>query len=338
MVSDTNGGRRRPTRATRSRRALLALALSVGLLGPAFTSPKAEAAIIERVVAVVGEQAILFSDLRERALPFLVRVYENVPEGPQRAAALNQVYTVVLQRMVEEELEDAAAARMGIVVTSQEIDDALGRIAGQNNLSRNALLAEAKRSGLSVAQYREELRRQVLQAKITNIRLQGRIRVTEADMKAAYKGYQVDERLKATQRTLRLVLPLGATPEQQASQLKKAEEIVRRAKAGEDFRALVEEFPPLPGSGLAKPLAPAEEPEAIRRASVVLDIGEVSAPIRTNNSLMILQVVERPPSDLPSYDDARDQLQQRVYMEKMAKARQNWLNSLKKRTHVEVKL
>lgn len=296
------------------------------------------ASIVERVVAIVGERAILLSDLRERALPFLVRVYEGVPEGPQRTAAINQIYGVVLDRMIEEELEDTAATKMGLSVTSQEIDEALAKVAAQNRLSKNALLAEAKRSGLTVFAYREELRRQVLQSKIAGIRLQGRIRVTEADLRAAYRGYQLEERQKAPTRTLRLVLAAGKTPDEQSRQLARAEELVRRVRAGEEFRDLLDVEPALPGSGLSPSRAPEEEPDAIERAIVALEVGEIAPPVRQGDRLIVLQVIERAPSELPAFEDAVDQLNQRVYMEKLNKARSAWLDGLRKRTHIERKL
>ncbi|MEQ9317600.1 MAG: hypothetical protein RIF41_00525, partial [Polyangiaceae bacterium] len=57
------------------------LAVALGTL-----APTSEAVVVERVVAVVGEKAILLSDLRRRARPFLVRLYAQIPSGPQRAA------------------------------------------------------------------------------------------------------------------------------------------------------------------------------------------------------------------------------------------------------------
>src|SRR5690606_16970369 len=179
-------------RMPRTRRRVLAIVtcLAGPLLGLVATMAPlpARAAIVERVVAVVGERAILLSDVRERSKAFLLRVYDTVPPGPQRDAAISQIYRAVLNKMVEEELEDTAAARAGVVVPARETDQACARVAAQDGLPPGALIAEAKRSGLSEEQYRQELRRQLLQAKLAILRLQGRIRVTENDLKRAYRA------------------------------------------------------------------------------------------------------------------------------------------------------
>jgi peptidyl-prolyl cis-trans isomerase SurA len=322
-------------------RAPLIFALALGLSASAATSlveRTAQAAIVERIVAIVGDQAILLSDLRERARPFLLRVYESVPPGPQQAAAITQVYEVVLGRMVEEELEDAAASKAGIVVTSQEIDEALKRVATQNNISVGAVLAEAKRSGMNPQQYRDEMRRQVLQAKLVNVRLQGRIRVTDSDLHAAYKRIETEERLRSPQRTLRLVLPYGRGEAEQKKQLALAESLSSRARASGDLQPIIDEQPPFPGSGAYPEKPPAQEPAPIQRTSLSLDVGEISRPVRVGDTWLIFQVTERPPTQLPPFEEVREPLSQRVYMEKMAKAREHWIAGLKRRTHVEIRM
>lgn len=327
-------------------RSAVPLLIAAALLGPLFAAAsagvdlgEAKAAVVERIVAIVGERAILLSDVRERSRPYLLRVYDNVPTGPQRDAAVGQIYRAVLGRMVEEELEDRAAEKAGIVVTPLEIDQALDRIASQNGISKGTVIAEAKRSGLTEAQYREELRRQVLQAKLVNVRLQGRIRVTETDLRTAYHRLVVEERQSQEQRLQTLVLDRGASAAEQKAAQELAADIVRRARGGEDFRQLIREYSRVPlerSLGPARP--PSQEPEALRRASLALGVGELSAPLSIGDQLVIVQVVEREETSLPPYEQARPALHERVYMEKMGAARQSWLDGLKRRTHVEIRL
>lgn len=333
----TNQGARR--RSSLSSIGLFLLFIGGGVAATSLTAPNvAEAAIVERIVAIVGEKAILLTDLRERALPILLRVYASVPEGPQRAATITQVYDSVLKRMVDEELEELAAANSGIVISTKEVDDALERVSSQNKLTANEVLVEAKRSGLSIDAYREELRRQLLQAKMSQLRLQGRVRVTESDIQAAYRRLMIQERTQLTQRTLRLRIPLGSSESEQAKQRALAEELANRAQKGEDFRALIEQYAASSGSGLSAPLAPAQEPKPIQRASVAIDVGETSPPVKHNGDWVIIQIIERPPSQLPPLADVRSEMNQQVYMEKMTAAREHWLEGLRRRTHVEIRL
>lgn len=319
--------------------AALAALSCVGL-----SSNVARATIVERVVAVVGERAILLSDLKQRATPFLLKVHGQEMPDAQRNAAISQVYRATLDRMVEEELEHKAAAQARITVTSEEIDQALRVIASQNGIPPEQLIDEAKRQGMTETQYRAELRRQVLQQKMANLRLQGRIRVTEDDLQSTYQRLVMQERAQLDFRAAQLVLviPRGADEATIAQKRALANQLQARANAGEDFSELVRKYSDDEASkqfgGLLPPQKPIEQPEPIARAAMHLELGRASRPIRFKNTFIILKLIERAPSSLPPYEQAQDQLRERVYMEKMAKARRHWLDNLRRRTHVEVRL
>ncbi len=91
---------------------------------------------------------------------------QQVPNGAQRNAAISQLYKGLIEKLVDEELEQRAAIQAKVAVTPHEIEEALERVAAQNSVSIDRLFAEAKRTGLDEASYREELRRQLLQTKL----------------------------------------------------------------------------------------------------------------------------------------------------------------------------
>jgi len=56
------------------------------------------------------------------------------------------------------------------------------------------------------------------------------------------------------------------------------------------------------------------------------------------DDFVIVRVNSRDASQLPTFDEARRELGDRVYMDKMSQARRTWLDSLRRRNHVEVRL
>lgn len=309
-----------------------------------FVAADAGATVVERVVAVVGEQAVLLSQLRDRARPFLTRLDQQPTDAAQRAAATSQLYAQLIQRLVEEELEQKAANRANISVTAREIDDALGRIAQQNAVTVERVIEEATKSGLTEASYRQEVRRQLLEAKLLNLRIQGRLRITEEDVRAAYQRLVIEERrtLGFELAWIRVSAPRSARGEDIKAGRSRAENIVLAARRGEDFGALARRHSTEPKSaaqgGRLGKLKPGQLPPALDNVALSLDAGAVSEPVRDGDDFVILKVVARDESSLPTFDDAKDELGQRVYMEKMTKAKQHWLNGLKRQTHVEVRL
>jgi peptidyl-prolyl cis-trans isomerase SurA len=324
----------------RSSRALALVLAALALLGLAGS---ASATVVERIVAIVGERAILLSDLRERAQPFLAQIHQQVPQGAQRNAAISQLYKGLLQKMVDEEIEQKAAVQAKVTVTPREVEEALTRVAAQNNVTVEKLLSEARRSGLDDASYRDELRRQLLQTKLINVRLQGRIRVTEDDLQKAYRNIELEEREKLSYRAAWLVVsvPAGLPPAELRARRALVERLKRDAEAG-DFAALVQihsDDPSTKNSGGVLPYArPAETPAVLRRVIGGLEVGHVAGPVPVPGGLAIVKVLGREESTLPRFEDARDELGQRVYLEKMTQARRTWLDSLRRQQHVEVRL
>lgn len=317
------------------------LLLGCTLLTASLLAPTAEATVVERIVAVVGEKAILLSDLRGRAQPFLVQVHQSVPAGAQRNAAISQLYRTVLDRIVDEELEQRAAQQSKVAVSSQEIDDALARVAAQNKVPVESLVEEAKRSGLTEKGYRDELRRQLLEAKLINVRLQGRIRVTEDDLRLAYRKLVIEERQRQEFTPAWIVIAAGATPGEQREQRALADRIAAEARSS-DFAELArrhsDDRASRAAGGKLQRMRVNDLPAQLARVALGLEVGETSPAVRLGDRFVIVKVLERPESELPEYEDARRELAERVYMEKMGQAKKVWIDGLRRQHHVEVRL
>ncbi|MBP9114553.1 MAG: SurA N-terminal domain-containing protein, partial [Polyangiaceae bacterium] len=159
----------------------IALAAVLTLAAPA------HAVIVERIVAVVGERPILLSDLRKRAKPVLVQIYAQKAAGGQDQTAQEpQLMKELLQRMVDERLVEQTAEKQKKTITVDEIDKILKQRADSLKLTVAQLIGEARKQGLSEQEYRDEIRRQSLEGKLLQVRLAGRVKVSDDDAKMAY--------------------------------------------------------------------------------------------------------------------------------------------------------
>src|SRR5688500_14953714 len=219
------------------------LCAAFGLM--AVASPReADAAIVERIVAVVGGRPILLSELRNRARPHMFRIQLQTQDPSQQAAQESSMFRDLLNRMVDERLEETAADKAHLTVTPEEVDNGIRQVAQQAKLAPKDLVAEAKRQGLSEQDYRDEIRRQVLEGKLIQLRVRGRVRVTDQDARAAYGHLvkQIQAESPVDLNILALAVAPGSTQQQVDAQNAVATELTRRARAGEDFCQLVQQF------------------------------------------------------------------------------------------------
>jgi peptidyl-prolyl cis-trans isomerase SurA len=305
------------------------------------TGSAARAVIIERVVAVVGERPILLSDLQRRSRPFLYRILASTQNPAQVAAATTEMQRELLNRMIDDRLEEQAADKARLSVSSEEVDNALRNIATQGHISVTDLLSEARRQGLDEQAYRDEIRRQVLEGKLVQLRVRGRVRVTDQDARAQYQRYitEVGKQIPVNLQILALRIPPAATPDQVKQVMNLGNKIVSDVRAGADFCKMVAQYSQSPSpqpcgaTGLQMPTALLPQ---IASAIDGVAPGEVSEAIQMQDqAVLIAKVVER---RAPAYDEVKDQMWERAFGESMEHQRKAWLDELRRGVYVDVRL
>lgn len=323
-----------------------ALALSVfGVFGvfDAVAPRPAEAAIVERVVAVIGERPILLSELRHRARPHLIAIASQSPSAAQQAAAESEKIRELLTRMIDDRLEEIAADKARLSVSAEEVDAGIKNVAASQRLSVPELLTEAGRQGLSEQDYRDEIRRQLLEGKLIQLRVRGRVRVTETDARAAYTRWLRDfgGDVVIEPRILALRIQQGATAQDIQVRETFAQELAIRARKGEDFCKLVTEYSddtqtkttcgsrgPQPMQALFAPLQ-----ELVKK----LGAGETGEPLRFGNeAILIVQV--RDAAHIPKFEEVKDAMLERAFSEAMERQRKAWLQELRRGLYIDVRL
>lgn len=300
----------------------------------------ADAAIVERVVAVIGDRPVLLSELRARARPFLSQIAASAGTPAQIAAAESEMFRELLDRMIDERLEEQAAEKAKLAVSAEEIDGAMANVATQAHVSVRELVNEAKKRGLSEQEYRDEIRRQLLEGKLIQLRVRGRVRVGEEDARALYAHFLVDlaKESPVDVRVLALRILPGSTEAQAMARLALGADVVARVRKGEDFCKLVEAYTddmesrttcgsrgPQPFAALIPQLQ-----EAIR----TMQPGQVTDPIRIGGeAIVVVQLVSR--SKVPTYEEAHDQLMNRAMNEAMERQRKAWLQELRRGVYVD---
>ena len=312
-------------------------------LGLAVTCAKsARAVIVERVIAVVGERPILLSELLHRAHPFLYRIYAGSQNQAQVAAAKTEMEKELLNKMIEYRLEESAADKAHLSVSADEVDNALRNVANSAHLSLPMLIEEARKTGLSEQDYREESRRQILEGKLIQLRVRGRVRVTEQDARSTFGRYvnELETQHPVNLRILAKRLPAGATVDQVHEITTLTNRLVEQARKGADFCVLVKKYSDDTqtkancGSRGDQPFQ-ALVPE-IQAAVDGLKIGDTAEPIPVGTEAIL--VVQIAPPEPPQYEGVKDQMWERAYGEAMDHQRKLWLDELRRGVYVDVRL
>ena len=197
--------------------------------------------------ALVKTMPAIVSNRRGVTNAILLRVDLS---AAQRQAQGEILRRRVLESLVDERLLIQQAQQLKLGVTSEEIDRAIDEIRRQNGVDMDELTKALKAQGMTMAQYRQDLRKQILRLKVINAAVRSRITVSDEEIKAYYEQ---NVRRMGVQRSVRashvfLVIPESATPQEVERRRRFGVELVQRARGGEDFAKLAKEFSEDPGS------------------------------------------------------------------------------------------
>ena len=325
---------------------VLGLAAGLGPLAHAESpvSPNAGKKIhIERVVAIVNDSIILQSELDARLVP-VVQEAQQIADESERKRRMAKLTSQVLDEMVNEELIVQAADQAKIEVDSGEVQAALDEIKQQNNLDDAGLQQALVGQGYTLANYKADLKRQLLRLRAVNTIVAPKITITEEDVRARYDQMQRrSESVSAVRISDILIkLPDHATEQQIAEAKAKATTALDRVKGGEDFAAVAKDMSDDDSTKNA-----GGELGWFERGSVNpdwegivfgMEKDEARGPLSGPQGLYVLKVTDVKKSELKSFNDMKEQLSRELRRRELDKQTQTWVDELRKKAYIDIKL
>lgn len=117
---------------------------------------------IDGIAAIVDDVTIYRSDVALR----IKRLESTLSRDPsERRKQLAELARGMVGRLVDETLITKDAAALKLEVESSEVGTAIDTVAAANKMDRKRLEAEVLLAGFSPAEYKEEIRRQILEQK-----------------------------------------------------------------------------------------------------------------------------------------------------------------------------
>ena len=210
-----------------------------------------EGELVDRVVAIVGDSAVLFSQVvqrenNQRALGVQIPA-PGTPESEELRSAL-------LESLIDEMVLLQAAARDTLLtIDDQQVDDSLQQhMAGveAQYVDRAALNEALRLEGLTLQSYREMLRSQIGQGMLIRLYVRTRtgegevaVELTDEELRAAFEAEREFLQERPTSVTFdQIVLEVKATDSAKAEAKVQLEGIRERALAGEDFAELARTY------------------------------------------------------------------------------------------------
>jgi peptidyl-prolyl cis-trans isomerase SurA len=254
-------------------------------------------------VAVVNSEPVTNQEVMRE----LQRAKQQLAQQGKTQVNPQELARQVLDRLINDKIQLQLAKETGIKVDDAALDLAEQNIARQNQIDVATLRQRLTAEGMTVSQFRAQLRDQLTLTRLRERDLEPRVRVSDLEVEQALREQQSSNTDPATLEInlsqILIAVPENATSVQVAALEARAKRALERARAGNDFADLVREFSDAPdrANGGQLGLRNADRyPPLFVEATQALSPGDISTLVRSGAGFHILKVTEKKSTDLPA--------------------------------------
>jgi peptidyl-prolyl cis-trans isomerase SurA len=252
-----------------------------------------EPQLLDRIVAVVGDDVVMLSELRREALQTAQRLQaQGVDPMPPPGVITERAF----EKLVLNKLQLAEAARLGIEADEETLSRAVAAVAANNDLTVNEFRIALEAEGMDYQAFRDSMRDEIVIRRLRNREVTNRIQVTSSEVDSYLeRSGGAEGRVAVRLRYILVAPPDGASPEQREAARVLATEIVQRINDGESFAALAQQYSAdqsaLQGGELGwleiNSLPPLFQPYV-----ATMETGDLQGPIAVGRGFHIIQLTD----------------------------------------------
>jgi len=284
----------------------------------------------ELVVAEVNDKKITKAeyDSKLEDIKKIMKQYygEEVFESKDGRKNLKEIKQQLLDELISNEICLQKAKEMGIEVTQERLMeelDALKTLYGGEDQFQKML----EEQNMTEDKLKEELYFQLIIQKLKD-KVTENVAVSEDEVKKYYEENK-DEFKKPDEIRARHIL---------VDSREEAEEILKKARSGEDFARLAEKYSQGPskdrGGDLGYFTRGTMVPE-FEKAAFNMEVGEISDVVKTQFGYHIIKVEDKRTFPLPDFEEVKDYIKTRLLKNKKEELFQNKLEEWKQQSEIK---
>lgn len=266
------------------------------LLGTVFLASAAQAQLqsIDRVVAIVDNDVIMYSQLDQR----LREVEQTIGKRGGQLPPQDVLQQQVLERLIVENLQLQIGDRSGIRITDEELNQAMASIAQRNRLTLDQFRQALARDNLSYDEARDQVRREMVISRVRQRRVAERVQVTDQEVQNFLASDLGEMQLSEEFRLANILIPVAeaSSPDEVRAAAQKTAEVYDKLRAGADFAQMAISSSAsenaLEGGEIGWRKA-AQLPPTFAELIRSLAVGDITEPVRTPGGFMIVKLLEK---------------------------------------------
>lgn len=275
----------------------------------------------------------------DRSWPAFLKQKGIPANHAETSGKVDEFRSELVDLLVDQELLYQAAQKGGHQATTEQVEAEVAKAQGQFP-SPVEFEKALSGSGLDVKGYSAYLQRRITVLNMVQNEIAKGVTVTEEEMTEFYnanlKSFAVPEQVKA--RHILITLEADADEAAREAAKKKIEEVIAKAKAGEDFAELAVQYsqgPSAPRGGDLGTFPKGKMVPPFEEAAFSLKAGETSGPVLTRFGYHVIKVEEKQEEKTVSQAEAAPQITEFLKEKNTAEATKALLDTLRQSAKIE---
>jgi len=322
--------------------------MPVFALGFALAAVGLRAEILEQILVKVNGEVLTKTDLEQRQLRALRDRSDIGPAAGENELkkAIAEITPLLLVDAVDEMLLVQRGHELGQSMTEEQFKGILENLKKDNSLTtEEQFQAALKQEGMTMADLRKMFERQTLISRVEQQEVMSKINVTEDESRQYFEAHPDEFKTQPgiTLREILIAVPdekggvnVGKDEEAKA----KADALRARALKGEAFEKLAAESSDAgskANGGLIGPISRDELNPDFQKLIDPLRPGQITAVVRSRQGYQFFKLESRTESDRLTFEQARQQIAERIASEKRTGELQKYLTKLRDQAIIEWK-
>ena len=295
------------------------------------------AGTVDRILAKINDEIITLSELRREMEPYRREIMSKVPAA-QQEQVLKETEERILNSLIEASLIYQRAIEMEYEANVEEdVTSYIQQIMRDNNFRDTEEFENAlAQDGQSLKSFREAIEKQAVSQALVNDFINSRISLLTPEIERYYQNNQADFSSLEEVALSEIILDT-AKGLSEAENL--AAEITDRFRRGESFATLAGQYSKGTTAGKGGEIGTyvIDKLNAeIRKALVGVEEGEISAPQKSAEGIIIYRVDVRKPAIVQPLDEVRDEIRNILYQQKRNPEYERFMTQLKEDAYIQI--
>lgn len=287
-------------------------------------------AIEDAIIAVVNDELITLKDLKDYVRSTYVSLVAEGMEEAQLQAVMKDMEVNGINKLIEDKLILSKANIIGLVVREELVDERVENVEQRYGSQQNLINALMK-NGSTLTDLKNKIKDQQKIKYVIDHEVRSKIYVNPQEVTDYYEknrdNFSREDRINLDS----IYMAFG---NDKATTRTKADEILKKIKAGENFDVLMEKYSETPSVGTVER---GQFLPSIENIVFGLRINDISPAVETDTGIYIFKLIGNSPAKIAELEDVKDSIYDLLFKEKFKTRFMRWLEKLKEDAYIEIK-